>query len=71
LGGSEGWGRKGRRGGKGEGEIGVIGEGDEEAKGPLPRGWEVKSCRGKGGKMYFVGHNERKATWEIPTVVRE
>lgn len=57
--------------GSGEGEIGVIGKGDEEVKGPLPRGWEVKSCRRAGNKRYFVDHNEKKTTWEDPRVVRE
>jgi len=59
-----GWGLEG-------GKIGFNGEGDEEVKGPLPRGWEVKSSRGKGGKVYFVDHNEKKTTWEDPRVVRE
>jgi hypothetical protein len=56
-----------------EGEIGVggTGKGDEDLKGPLPRGWEVKSCRRAGNKIYFVDHNERKTTWEDPRVVRE
>lgn len=63
--------RDGVERGEGEGEIGVIGEGDEEVKGPLPRGWEVKSCRGKGGKVYFVDHNEKKTTWEDPRVARK
>jgi hypothetical protein len=71
--------------GEGEGEIGEwevkrevetgvggIEKGDEEeVKGPLPRGWEVKSCRRAGNKMYFVDHNERKTTWADPRVVRE
>jgi len=47
------------------------GERDEEVNGPLPKGWEVKSCRRAGNKRYFVDHNEKKTTWEDPRVVRE
>jgi E3 ubiquitin-protein ligase NEDD4 len=51
--------------------VGGIGKGDEDVKGPLPKGWEVKSCRRAGNKVYFVNHNEKKTTWEDPRIVRE
>jgi E3 ubiquitin-protein ligase NEDD4 len=35
-----------------------------DAKGPLPRGWEMRV--GEGGEVYFLDHNLHRCVWEDP-----